>query len=74
MINEYLPFQIAGGTGISPDTQRLVAIACALGRDNSENMLFNYKYFTIHGIRMQVQTEACRLSQFLSYAHRNTMV
>lgn len=55
MINEQLPFQ-KGGKGISPDTQRLIALACALGRYNSENLLFNYKYFTIPGIRKQVQT------------------
>jgi hypothetical protein len=35
MINEHL-LSKTGGVGISPHTQRLIAIACALGGFNSE--------------------------------------
>lgn len=45
-----------GGKGISPHTYRLIAIACALGRVNSENLLFNYHYFIIFYSRTQVLT------------------
>ena len=41
IINEHLPFQM-GGVGISPHTQRLDAIACALGWPTRKIQLFNY--------------------------------
>lgn len=46
-----------GGRRISPRTHRLIAIACALGRINSENLLFNYIYSTIFSRGKQVQTK-----------------
>jgi len=52
MINEHLPFQ-TGGKGISPSTQRLIAIAYALGCFNSENQLFNLDNNTLIGSKNQ---------------------
>ncbi len=42
MINEHLPFQ-TGGKGISPGTQRLITLAYALGRFNSENFFIQLR-------------------------------